>query len=84
MASGEYIIGVFNMNYYVNSNCDYSIVVSTADDRFVMVTPSFMSIILVVIMSMFLCLLLSVGRCKLKSNDQVVESDAWFQKLSIM
>eukprot|EP00740_Mantoniella_antarctica_P009749 CAMPEP_0181386778 /NCGR_PEP_ID=MMETSP1106-20121128/23335_1 /TAXON_ID=81844 /ORGANISM="Mantoniella antarctica, Strain SL-175" /LENGTH=921 /DNA_ID=CAMNT_0023507049 /DNA_START=232 /DNA_END=2997 /DNA_ORIENTATION=+ len=62
LSPGEYIIGVFNMNYYVNSECSYAMVVSPTEDGFMMVTPSFMSIILVVIMSMFLCLLLSV--CK--------------------
>jgi hypothetical protein len=47
LSPGEYIIGVFNMNYYVNSECDYALVVSPVDEGFLMVTPSFMSIILV-------------------------------------
>ena len=62
LTAGEYIIGIFNMNYYVNSACDYEIVVSKAEDKFYMVTPSFMSIILVIIICMFLCMLLSM--CK--------------------
>eukprot|EP00227_Mantoniella_beaufortii_P000398 CAMPEP_0197606370 /NCGR_PEP_ID=MMETSP1326-20131121/44909_1 /TAXON_ID=1155430 /ORGANISM="Genus nov. species nov., Strain RCC2288" /LENGTH=748 /DNA_ID=CAMNT_0043174275 /DNA_START=271 /DNA_END=2514 /DNA_ORIENTATION=- len=62
LTAGEFIIGVFNMNYYVNSPCRYELVINHVEETYMMVTPSFMSIILVVIMSMFLCLLLSV--CK--------------------
>ena len=32
LAVGDYIIGVFNMNYYVNSDCEYELVVSPGDD----------------------------------------------------
>ena len=62
LTTGTYIIGVFNMNYFTDDECEYAIVIQEDDDNDMMVTPSFMSIVLVVIMSMFLCLLLSV--CK--------------------
>lgn len=64
VTAGVNYIAVFNMDYFVRSTCNFTIQISQslAANSTPIINPSFMSIIMGVILSMFLCLVMSV--CK--------------------
>ena len=60
---GKYTVGLYNFNYYKDDVLEYAIRIEMDDSNaYVMVSPGFMTVVLVIIMSMFLCMLLSVCR----------------------
>lgn len=64
VTSGVNYIAVFNMDYFVRGTCNFTIQISQSmpPSASPIINPSFMSIIMGVILSMFLCLVMSV--CK--------------------
>jgi hypothetical protein len=59
----EYFVAVFNMNYYRNADCEYVVrVESTFEEEYGVASPGFMTVVLVVIMAMFVCMLFSACR----------------------
>ena len=71
---GSYVLGVFNMQYYRDSSCNWHVTLESDHTDDDMMPPSFMSVVLVIIMAMFMCLLLSV--CKWMLQGHVLEADA--------
>ena len=68
--AGSYVLGVFNMQYYRDSTCNWHVTLNSEYKDDDMMPPSFMSVVLVIIMAMFMCLLLSV--CKWMMQGHVL------------
>jgi hypothetical protein len=62
LREGEYIFGIFNMDYYRHSEMDFVFMVSGVDGESMMPFTPYMSIVLGVTVSLFLCLFMSI--CK--------------------
>lgn len=62
LKEGEYIFGIFNMDYYRHTRMDYKFMVSHVDGGGLMPFTPYMSIVLGVTVSLFLCLFMSI--CK--------------------
>ena len=66
--AGSYVLGVFNMQYYRDSSCNWHVTLESDHTDDDMMPPSFMSVVLVIIMAMFMCLLLSVCKWMLQGH----------------
>jgi len=66
--AGSYVLGVFNMQYYRDSSCSWRVTLESDGHDDHMMPPSFMSVVLVIIMAMFMCLLLSVCKWMLQGH----------------
>lgn len=66
--AGSYVLGVFNMQYYRDSSCNWHVTLESDHMDDDMMPPSFMSVVLVIIMAMFMCLLLSVCKWMLQGH----------------
>lgn len=66
--AGSYVLGVFNMQYYRDSSCKWHVTLESDHTDDDMMPPSFMSVVLVIIMAMFMCLLLSVCKWMLQGH----------------
>ena len=63
LSADLYFVAVFNMNYYRDGDSSYTISIeSTFVDEYSVTSPGFMTVVLVVIMGMFICMVLSVCR----------------------
>ncbi len=63
LVPGTYYVAVHNMNYYADGTCEYTVrLQSSLVDEYAMTSPGFMTVVLVVIMGMFVCMVLSVCR----------------------
>mmetsp|Transcript_611 Transcript_611/g.1825 ORF Transcript_611/g.1825 Transcript_611/m.1825 type:complete len:424 (+) Transcript_611:1632-2903(+) len=62
LTEGVYIFGIFNMDYYRHVDMQYQFMVSSAESSSLMPFTPYMSIVLGVTVSLFLCLFMSI--CK--------------------
>ena len=62
LMEGEYIFGIFNMDYYRHHEMEFGFMVSSVDNDSLMPFTPYMSIVLGVTVSLFLCLFMSI--CK--------------------